>query len=76
MDLASYLIERDGKISRDGQELKRLAVAVAISPYYLYMLALGHKQPGPIVALRISEKTKQRVSLTSMRPDIWPKRAA
>ena len=46
MKLRDY-IEREGQpISRGHPEIARLAQAVGISPYTLYVVALGHKTLG------------------------------
>ena len=46
MDLHAYLSKHDGRPRTDGDEGIRLARAVGMSPYYLYLTALGHKRVG------------------------------
>src|SRR5688572_10236646 len=41
MDLNSYLTWKDGRVSREGTECRKLAAKARTTPYYVYMLALG-----------------------------------
>lgn len=67
MHIRQYLHDKDGRLSRDGKTCLRLAERCAISPYYLYMIALGHKTPSFGLAQRIATATKGEVGLTDWR---------
>jgi hypothetical protein len=71
MELNAYLKSRDGKVDRFGAECRRLAKRSRTTPYYLYMLALGHKSPSMGLAQRIAAATKGHVGMTD-----WPLREA
>lgn len=62
MDLKSYLIKRDGKFTREGAELIRVAGVCDVSPYYLYMVAAGHKVASPELAANLEYATKKAVN--------------
>jgi DNA-binding transcriptional regulator YdaS (Cro superfamily) len=62
MDLKSYLIKRDGKLTREGGELNRVAKCCGVSPYYLYMLAAGHKTASPELAANVEYATRKKVN--------------
>jgi hypothetical protein len=62
MDLKSYLIKRDGKFTREGRELVRIAAFCDVSPYYLYMVAAGNKIPGAELAANIEYATRKKVN--------------
>ncbi len=72
MDLKTYLISKDGRAHRDGNECRRVAKAARYSPYTLYMIALGHKLAEPVRALSIEKATKGAVSRSDLRADLWP----
>lgn len=57
MDLIAYLEKHDGKIRSHGAELLRLAAAVELSPYYLYLVARGHKRVSPAKAKALAEQS-------------------
>jgi hypothetical protein len=67
MDLHAYLTARDGKVDRLGGECARIAKKAATTPYYIYMLALGHKSPSLQLAQRIAVATKGSVPVSD-----WP----
>ena len=46
------------------------------SPKTLYMVALGHKKPGPKLAINIEAATDGSVNRSALRPDYWPSEAA
>lgn len=71
MELSAYLTKKDGRVARDGAECIRIARTADTSPYYLYMLARGHKSPSLPLAQRISGATKGAVSVSD-----WPQRQA
>jgi hypothetical protein len=54
MNLHAYLSKHDGKPRPHGSELVRLALVSNISPYYLYLTALGHKRVGEDTARELS----------------------
>lgn len=74
MQLTTYLQERDGRISRDGQELQRLAAAAGLSPYTFYMVAKGHKPLAPKRAPNVELATGNLCSVAELCPEFpWPK---
>lgn len=77
MDLKSYLIKRDGKLHREGKELRRVAEVCEVSPYYLFMVASGYKVPGAELAANIEYATQvdRRVTLPAFPWDA-PAKAA
>lgn len=73
MKLDQYLRERDGKLTRDGSELQRIAKIAGLSPYTLYMVALGHKDLAPKRAPNVERGTGFAVSVVELCPDFpWP----
>jgi hypothetical protein len=68
MDLKSYLTKRDGKFTREGAELRRVAEFCDVSPYYLFMVAAGHKVAGPELAANIEHATKKKVNRRTTLP--------
>lgn len=60
MDLHTYLTKHDGGVRAHGPELIRLAEAAGMSPYYLYLVALGHKRVGDVRAFRLQEASLGR----------------
>lgn len=68
MDLKTYLLERDGKFTRDGDETRRVAEACGVSPYYLYMLAAGHKTASAELAANIEYATRKKVNRRETLP--------
>lgn len=71
MDLNSYLTWKDGRVSREGTECRKLAAKARTTPYYVYMLALGHKSPSLGLAQRIASATRDAVSVAD-----WPRQQA
>lgn len=67
MDLNAYLMWKDGRVSREGATCRRLAAKAGTTPYYLYMLALGHKFPSLGLAQRISAATRDAIGVGE-----WP----
>lgn len=57
MDLHAYLTRHDGKPEPHGSELVRLARAVGVSPYYVYLTALGHKRVSELRARAMAENS-------------------
>jgi hypothetical protein len=58
MNLYSYLSKHDAKVRSGGAELIRLANACNVTPYYVYLVALGHK--------RVSETTAACMAANSI----------
>lgn len=48
------------------------ARAVGATPFYLYLIAKGHKKPGPKTAIRIEEASGGKVNRSQLRSDLWP----
>ncbi|MFC0677498.1 hypothetical protein ACFFGH_06495 [Lysobacter korlensis] len=57
MDAKTYFTERDGRVSKDGDELQRVAAACGVTPGTLYLVALGHKTPSAELACLIEHST-------------------
>ena len=79
MDLETYFTAHDGKPRRDGKRLMAIAAKAGIKPYYLYMVALGHKKCTPELATKLQVATQNAVSRRELCPDFpWdePKREA
>lgn len=62
MDLKTYLTKQDTKFTREGAELTRVARVCDVSPYYLYMVAAGHKVASPELAANIEYATRKKVN--------------
>jgi DNA-binding transcriptional regulator YdaS (Cro superfamily) len=69
MDLKTYLTEHDGKVSRTGTELARVASACGVSTEFLYQFALGHRQVSPELACNLEYATEGRVDRRDSLPD-------
>ncbi|GAA0907565.1 hypothetical protein GCM10009552_15670 [Rothia nasimurium] len=73
MDAKTYFVKKDGRLSREGNELRRVADFCDVSPYYLYMVVTGHKTPSPELAANLEHATAgvvdRRVSLPAFRWD-------
>jgi DNA-binding transcriptional regulator YdaS (Cro superfamily) len=77
MDLKTYLTNHDMKLTREGAELKRIARDCDVSPYYLFMVASGHKTPGAELAADIEYATKGEVDRRETLPSFrWDAPAA
>ncbi|KRA74244.1 hypothetical protein ASD78_12175 [Lysobacter sp. Root667] len=57
MDAKTYFTERDGKVTRDGAELVRVATECGVTPGFLYLVALGHKSASPRMACDLEHAT-------------------
>ena len=68
MDLKNYLTERDGRLHREGRELVRVAGVCGVTPYYLYMLACGHKTASPELAANLEYATRGVVNRRDTLP--------
>ena len=62
MDLKTYLTKHDTRLTREGAELIRVATNCDVSPYYLYMVAAGHKKASAELAANIEYATGKKVS--------------
>lgn len=62
MDLKTYLTKRDIKFTREGAEVIRVANVCGVTPYYLYMVAAGHKVASPELAANIEYATRKKVN--------------
>jgi DNA-binding transcriptional regulator YdaS (Cro superfamily) len=69
--LSDYLARHDGKLRPQGDACQRVAQAANCAPGTLYLIALGHRKPGPTLAARITRATDGEVSPESLRPDIF-----
>jgi hypothetical protein len=77
MDLKSYLTKRDGKFHREGVELRRIADFCEVTPYYLFMVASGHKTASPELAANLEYATKKKVNRRETLPTFpWDQPAA
>lgn len=61
MNLRDYLTQHDGRLSKSGRELHRLARAAGCSASHTYLMALGHKYPSRALASRLAEASKGRM---------------
>lgn len=66
MDLATYISD---KARRDA-----LAKAIPTAPQYLWQMATHWrgKRPSPLMARAIERATQGAVTLSELRPDVWP----
>lgn len=76
MDLTTYAINMGGTAKRGCPALAFIAGKSDCSPETLYMIASGHKTPGPKLAGRISDATGNAVLRHDLRPDIFGPPAA
>jgi hypothetical protein len=71
MNLRTY-VERNGqKLAKAHPELQRLAQAAKLTPYTLYMVALGHKTLGARKAMALSAASDGCVDLGSVCPAVF-----
>lgn len=68
MDLKSYLTKRDGKFTREGAELRRVADFCEVTAYYLFMVAAGHKTASTELAANIEYATRKKVNRRTTLP--------
>lgn len=69
MDAKTYFTERDGRVSRDGTELNRVAAACGVTPGTLYLVVLGHKTPSAELACNLEHATGGYVDRRDTLPD-------
>lgn len=66
MDLKTYLEGVDGRLTKGGVELRRLAAALSSSPQVVYLIALGHKGVSTDRAQKLIALTGGRVTLEGL----------
>lgn len=72
MNLQTYCLQNGGTAIRGCPVLERIAAsAKKCSPETLYMIAKGHKRPGPKMAGRIEAATDGAVTRYELRPDVF-----
>lgn len=64
-----YFTSKDSKLSREGAELCRVAKFCRVSPYYLFMVARGHKTASPALAANIEYATRGAVNRRETLPE-------
>lgn len=69
MNLKDHLVATDGRTSRDGLELNRIATACSVTPGFLYLVALGHKPFSPELACNVEHATDGAVDRRESLPD-------
>jgi DNA-binding transcriptional regulator YdaS (Cro superfamily) len=69
MQAELYFSNKDTKLSREGAELRRVAAACGVSPYYLFMVARGHKTASPELAAHIEYATGGAVNRRETLPE-------
>lgn len=60
MNLADYLIKHDGRLTKTGKELHRLAKAAGCSASHVYLCAHVLKHPSRELAKTLADKAKGR----------------
>jgi DNA-binding transcriptional regulator YdaS (Cro superfamily) len=74
VDLKTYLSSKDGRLSREGKEIKRIARLCDTQPFYVYQVALNHKQPSPEFAANLEYATAGEVDRRVTLPQFpWDK---
>jgi DNA-binding transcriptional regulator YdaS (Cro superfamily) len=68
MQAEQYFSSKDTKLSREGAELRRVAAICDVSPYYLFMVARGHKTASPELAANIEYATGGAVNRRETLP--------
>jgi DNA-binding transcriptional regulator YdaS (Cro superfamily) len=71
MNLTNYVLNKGGTAKISCPVVAFLAGKAGCSPATLYMIAIGHKKPGPKLAARIEHATFGTVSRHDLRPDIF-----
>ncbi len=71
MNLADHIRSQGGTVLIECPVLASLAAACECSHRTLYMIALGHKQAGPLLAGRIENETAGAVARYELRPDVF-----
>jgi DNA-binding transcriptional regulator YdaS (Cro superfamily) len=72
MEARAYFEQADGKLDRDGKELCRVAKLCGVKPYYLYMVAAGHKRPSAELAAVMEHATAAAINRRDVLPDfLW-----
>jgi len=68
VNIKAYFLSKDGRFTREGAELVRVAGVCGVSPYYLYMIAAGHKGASPELAANIEYATDGQVNRRETLP--------
>lgn len=68
MELKSYLTKKDGRFTREGAELIRVAGICDVTPYYLFMVGAGHKTASAELAANIEYATRKKVNRRETLP--------
>lgn len=77
MDAKTYFTERDGRVSREGAELIRVAQECNVTPGTLYMVVRGHKVPSAELACNLEHATNGYVDRRDTLPDFpWDRPVA
>lgn len=76
MDAKTYFTERDGKVSRVGVELCRVADACKVTSNFLYMVVQGHKPCSARLACDLEHATSGYVDRRDSLPEFpWDRPA-
>jgi hypothetical protein len=71
MDLQTYCEKNGGTGKRDCPVLAKVAGDSGYSAETLYMVAKGHKTPGPLMAAALDRATGGGVQRAELRPDVF-----
>jgi DNA-binding transcriptional regulator YdaS (Cro superfamily) len=71
MNLLDHIKASGGTGTASCPVIASLATAADCSAGTLYLVALGHKQAGPLLARRISDATDGAVTVNELRPDVF-----
>ena len=71
MNLLSFCEKQGGTGLRSCPVLARLAADIPCSAETLYMIAKGHKKPGPRMCASIEERTQKAVTRHDLRPEYF-----
>ncbi len=63
---------KDYFLSLETKERKEFVDRAETTVNYIPLLTGGHRQASPAMARRLSEASNGVVSLSELRPDIWP----
>lgn len=76
MDLRTYFTQRDGKVSRTGPELNRVAAACDVTPGFLYQVALDLRTVSSELACHLEYATGGYVNRRETLPEFpWDRPA-
>lgn len=71
MNMTQHILDLGGTAKLGCSVIASLASTSQCSAATLYMIALGHKQAGPLLARRIEAATEGKVTIHDLRPDIF-----